>query len=133
MTMTRQLTATPREFQEIHGQFERWRRMRRPGTPIPPPLWAAAVVVARRHGVYRTARALHLESHKLKTLTETPARAQSVPASPSFVELLAPPSSGSTYLLEVDGPHGGRLRLQVTGQGLPDVVALSRVVWGDSA
>lgn len=131
--MTRQLTAIPRELQEIHGRFERWRRGRRPGTPIPPPLWAAAVAVARLHGVYRTARTLHLESHKLKTLTEAPDRTPSVPASPSFVELLAPPGSGSTCLLEVEGPRGGRLRLQLTGQGLPDVVALSRVVWGSGA
>ena len=130
--MTRQLTAIPRELQEIHGRFERWRRTRRPGTPIPPPLWAAAVAVARRHGVYRTARVLHLESHKLKTLTAAP-DCTPAPTSPSFVELLAPPSNGSTCLLEVEGPRGGRLRLELTGQGLPDVVALSRVVWGSGA
>jgi len=121
------------EFHDLHLRFAQWRRTRRAGTPIPPVLWRAAVAAARRHGVSRTARALHLDAHKLKTMMETPVPAWPGVASTSFVELIAPTVHGGMCVLEVEGPRGGRLRLQLTGQGLPDVVALSRVIWGSEA
>jgi len=120
------------EFHDLQMRFAQWRRTRRAGTPIPPALWRAAVTTARQHGVSRTARALHLDAHKLKTMMDTSAHTQSATA-PTFVELIASPVQGGMCVLEVEGPRGGRLRLQLTGQGLPDVVALSRVIWGSEA
>ena len=40
------LSPVPTQLQTVHRQFEQWRRIRRPGTPIPPPLWTAAVAAA---------------------------------------------------------------------------------------
>lgn len=120
--MSTQIAGVPREFRAVYDQLTRWRRTRRPGMPIPAPLWAAIAAVARRHGATRTAHALGLDSHKVKTVMDAG-------GPPAFVEVVAPPVSGSASLLEMEGPRGGRLRLQITGQALPDLVALSRVVW----
>jgi hypothetical protein len=129
MVMSTQIAVVPREFRAVHDQLARWRRTRRPGMPIPAPLWAAIAAVARRHGATRTAHALGLDSHKVKTVMDAGGCPLPAPAQPAFVEVVAPPVSGSACVLEVDGPRGGRLRVQVTGHALPDLVALSRVVW----
>lgn len=122
-------TVVPAELQELQNRFTRWRRTRRPGTPIPPALWAAVIGVAHRYGATRTARVLGLDSHKVKTLMDASDRPQPAAARPTFVELVAPPAGGRACLLEVEGPRGGRLRLQLTSQELPDLVALARIMW----
>lgn len=127
--MSTQIAGVPREFRTVYDQLTRWRRTRRPGMPIPAPLWAAIAAVARRHGATRTAHALGLDSHKVKTVMDAGGRPRPAAGPPAFVEVVAPPVSGSASLLEMEGPRGGRLRLQITGQALPDLVALSRVVW----
>ena len=118
----------PEDLQVVQRQFAQWRRTRRPGTPIPAPLWAAAVGVGRRHGLNRTAGALHLDSHKLRSMAD--ARHSVVP--PTFVEMPAAPlvAAGCECTVELEGPRGGRLRVTLRGAMPPDVVALSRVVWG---
>lgn len=40
--------------------------------PIPEPLWAAAVELAREHGILHTAKALRLEYGKLKRWVDAP-------------------------------------------------------------
>jgi hypothetical protein len=92
------------------------------------------VAVARTHGVSRTARLLHLESRKLKHLMIGTRPEPQASAAPAFVELLAPPSAGSgECTVEVEGPRGGRLRVQLRGTPVPDLVALTRLVWGAEA
>ena len=61
--------AVPTDLQELSGRFEDWRRTRRGKLPIPELLWAAAVELARSHGVCQTAQVLRLEYEKLKQLT----------------------------------------------------------------
>ena len=132
MTTKLALSPTPKDLQAVHCQFEQWRQTRELGARIPAPLWAAAVAVAQRHGVYRTARQLHLESRKLKRLTEAAWPGARGPASaPTFVELVAPATGSSAECaIEIEGPRGGWLRVQVRGAAPLDVVALSRVLWG---
>jgi hypothetical protein len=49
-----------------------------------------------------------------------------------FVELLAPPAgSGGDFTIEIEGRHDGRLRVQLRGAPVPDLVALSHVVCGE--
>src|SRR6516165_6126357 len=90
MTTSLLLSSIPPELRAAHRQFEQWRRVRQSGDRIPDRLWAAAVAVARTHGVSRTARLLHLESRKLKHLMRP-----EPPAAPAFVEFLAPTAAGS--------------------------------------
>lgn len=89
---------------------------------------SCAIVGGRRHGLNRTAGALHLDAHKLKSMAD--ARRSVVP--PTFVEVAAAPlvAGGCECTVELDGPRGGRLRVTLRGAMPPDVVALSRVVWG---
>jgi hypothetical protein len=134
MTTSLSLSGIPRELRAVYRQFEQWRRVRQPGERIPDRLWASAVEMARRHGVYRIARMLHLESQKLKHLVTAASSASRAPAAPAFVELLAPPAAGSgECTVEIEGPRGGRLRVQLRGAPVPDLVALSRVVCGTDA
>jgi hypothetical protein len=118
----------------VYRQFEQWRRVRQPGDRIPDRLWAAAAVAARTLGVSRTARLLHLESQKLKRLVTGARPEPPGSTAPAFVELLAPSPAGSgECTVEVEGPRGGLLRVQLRGTPLPDLMALTRIVWGAGA
>ena len=134
MTTSLWQSGIPLELRAVYRQFEQWRRIRHPSDRIPDRLWAAAATVARTQGVSRTARLLHLESQKLKRLV-TGARPEPQGSTAlAFVELLAPSPAGSgECTVEVEGPHGGRLRVQLRGAPVPDLVALSRVVCGTEA
>ena len=124
----------PDELLALHGRFASWRASHTGRLPIPEPLWAAAVEVAREHGVFRTAKVLSLEYGKLKRLTteshpdrRRTARLGTAPA--AFVELLAPgASSSSECLIELEGPRG-KMRIQWKGSTTPDLAGLSRVLW----
>jgi hypothetical protein len=107
--------------------------------PIPEPLWAAAAELARDHGVFRIARALHLEYGKLKELagqaggrnqTTTLSRTRTRPRSPAFVELFAPPNPGSSLecRAELEGRRG-RMRIEFKGIATAELVALGRALW----
>ena len=73
-------------LQQTRRRIARWRDTRtHRGAPMPAPLWAVAVALARQHGLYTTARTLRIDYGSLKKrLDTTPARR--VP-SPAFVEL----------------------------------------------
>ena len=127
-------TDVPESMRGIHGRLARWRQSHTGRLPIPQPLWEAAAEVAREYGVFRTAKVLSLEYGKLKRLTtESPpakrrtARLSAPPA--TFVELLAPGTSGSAEcLIELEGPRG-KMRIQWKGNTAPDLSGLSRVLW----
>jgi hypothetical protein len=96
---------------------------------MPAALWAAAVALARRHGLYPTARALRLDYGALKKRLDA-AGAGRAP-SPAFVELpAARPTGLGACVIELDGPRGGRMRIEVPGATLADLVALTQVAWG---
>src|SRR3989304_3892558 len=88
----------------------------------PEPLWAEAVRLAHRHGVFATARVLGVGYDGLKRRVSRSALS-TVPG-PTFVELplAASSSSGAPWVLEFRGPDGRVLRVQVP----PMPVARSR-------
>src|SRR5438094_2993322 len=112
--MARQSPDIPHDIQKVYRRFERWRSAHTGRLPIPTRLWAAAVELAREHGVSPTAQALHLEYGKLKRLLESAGpvprrlmkrrRIAKVPAAglrrtrssapPAFLELLTSPAGG---------------------------------------
>jgi hypothetical protein len=111
--------------------------------PIPECLWAAAVELAREHGVFHTAKALRLEYGKLKRLVESanrvakgqvaksraagPRRGRST--APAFVELMTSPAAGlSECLIELEGRRG-KMRIQWKGTTAPDLGGLGRAFW----
>jgi hypothetical protein len=69
--MSRDKVQEPLEgIDEVQGRLAQWRQGRVPGQPMPQELWAEAVALAERHGVYAVARSLGLEFAKLKRLLE---------------------------------------------------------------
>lgn len=116
----------------VRRRFDRWRQTRpRARAPLPPRLWAAAVALVPEHGLYGTARALHLDYGALKAhvkVTGTQARVTS-----GFVELPAPARLPSdSCLMEIVGP-GTTVRVRLNGLALPALAAFARLVVGADA
>jgi hypothetical protein len=135
-------------MRRLYRRFERWRSAHAGRWPIPERLWTAATELAREHGVFPTAKALHLEYGKLKqraevaglavkrrgakVLTAGPRRARRT-APPTFVELMAPRSGGfPAGVVELEGPRG-RMRIELKGVATAELVALSRALWDGRA
>jgi hypothetical protein len=99
------------------------------GAAMPAALWAAAIAAARRHGLYTTARTLHVDYGSLKKRLEA-AGARRVP-SPAFIELpAARPTGLGPCVIDLEGRRGRRLRIEVTGVTVADLVTLTQVAWG---
>ena len=113
-------------LEEAKARFQEWRNIRRGKARIPAELWSAAVEVARKEGINRTARELHVAWDDLKRrLSATGAVSQQ----PAFVELVTPRmQSVPEYTLEVEGSRG-KLRIQLKGASASDLASLSRVLW----
>ena len=62
----REIRILPARLEAVRRQFERWRRTRKPCSPIPKRLWAAAVKLVGRYGLCRTARTLRVDYYSLK-------------------------------------------------------------------
>jgi hypothetical protein len=108
---------------EARGRFEEWRTHRRGKARIPAELWSAAVEVARKEGINRTARELHVAWDDLKR--RMPA-AGAVPRQPAFVELVAPQTeSVPECTLELEGRRC-KLRIQLRGASASYLATLSR-------
>jgi hypothetical protein len=120
----------PVGMRRVCRRFERWRKGHKARLPIPEPLWAEAAEAAREHGIFRAAKALHLEYGKLKRIAETsPAPVRSPVAPATFLELMPPQAVGSAEcLIELEGPRG-KMRIQWKGATAPDLTGLSRVLW----
>jgi len=112
-------------LEEARVLFEEWRKNRRGKARIPAELWSAAVEVARKEGINRTARELHVAWDDLKR--HMPATG-AVPQQPAFVELVTPVQSVAECTLEVEGRRG-KLRIQLKGASASDLASLSRVLW----
>jgi len=118
----------PAAMRRVYRRLQRWRSKRTGRDPIPESLWAAAVELAKEHGVFRTSQVLHLEYGKLKRLLEASGSVTS-PAAPrtAFLELMAP-AGLSECVIELEGPRG-KMRIQWKGATAPDLAGLSRALW----
>ncbi len=131
----------------LYRRFERWRNAHTGRLPIPERLWTAAAELAREHGVFPTAKALHLEYGKLKERAEAPGQEKKVvrkvrsaiprqaesTAAPTFMELITPRSgSAASAVVELEGPRG-RMKIELKGVATAELVALSRALWDGEA
>src|SRR5438094_467794 len=105
-------TRRPR-LETVQRRLDRWRE-RRPHVraPLPPRLWKAAVALVSEHGLYGTARALHLDYGTLKRHVGAIDRDERHRMPSSFVEL--PPPADPAYVIEVEGAHT-TVRLRLNG------------------
>jgi hypothetical protein len=96
---------------------------------MPAALWAAAIALARQHGLYTTARTLRVDYGALKKRRDA-AEAERVPSA-AFVELPAVRPTGlGPCVIDLEAPQGGRMRIEVTGVTVADLVTLTQVAWG---
>jgi hypothetical protein len=137
----RKADGIPVRLERTREQFERWRKTRRRGTRIPERLWNAAVKMAGRYGINRTASTLGIDYYSLKKRAQ-PAQPYKVlsrraakspsrkrPAS-TFVEFSAVPVGTTECLIELEKASGAKMRVHLKGVAVPDVVSLSRGLWG---
>jgi hypothetical protein len=123
----RKRSELPASLSRLEQRFSSWRSTRASGERIPERLWKSAVKSAAAHGLNRTARVLNLDYYSLKKRVED---ASSRGESSTFVELT--PSSlpmVSECVIELEDAAGSRMRVQVKGLNLPDVLTLSRDFW----
>ncbi len=114
--------------EEVRNRFEQWRQNRRGKGRIPDELWSAAVGVARRDGVHRTAAALHLDGGKLKRQMGAAGVSVDKATPPCFVELVAPPSAGPLECtIELEG-RPGKIRIHCKGASAAELAELSRAL-----
>jgi len=97
------------------------------GERIPGNLWAAAVELAKQHGVWPTARALHLDHSRLKRCVRN---GEDDEKSSGFVELIPEGSVLCACIVEMEDGQGARMRVEMKGAAV-DVTALSRTFWSE--
>jgi hypothetical protein len=114
--------------EEVGARLEEWRQSRRyKRAAIPDELWSAAVAVARRDGLGRTAAALRLDYGKLKQLMMAADRVEKKTASPAFMELIAPEAAAvAQCAIEMEGRRA-RIRIELKASAA-DVVSFSRTL-----
>src|ERR1700733_2276370 len=116
-------------LEEAKRRFEEWRHNRSGKGRIPAELWSVAVEVARKEGINRTARELHVAWDDLKRRMASTGGVAQQPGSPAFVELVAPQAqSVPECTLEVEGRRG-KLRIQLKGASASDLATLSRALF----
>ena len=117
----------PVPLQRAEEQFQRWRKTRQRGTPIPERLWSLAIELARLYGMNKTASTLKLDYYGLKKRLgeSTPAVAADQAA---FLEI-PPLAAAGECIIDCENSAGARLRIHVKGIALSDLAALSRSLW----
>ena len=117
----------PAEIEEAQLQFQNWRQERQRGQRIPENLWATAVELAKQHGVWPTARALHLDHNRLKRRGGIAGDNENDGA---FVELISQGAMVCAWTVEMEDARGARMRIELKGAAA-DVTALSRTFWSE--
>ena len=127
-------TAIPPALAAVRRRLDRWRRARTHPSPIPEPLWAAAITLTQQYGLDVTAHALRLNPTRLKQRLDGAGRVNRASTGPAFVELAPPPApTRGACVIELTGPRGGTMRLELMSITLADLVALCRLVWSGDA
>jgi hypothetical protein len=113
--------------EELGMRLAEWRQSRQKGAAIPDELWSAAIEVARRDGLGRTAAALRLDYGKLKRLMTAADGVEKKTTAPSFMELIAPEAAAvAQCAIEMEGRRA-RIRIQLKANAV-DVVNFSRTL-----
>ena len=123
----RPTVSVPAEIEEAQLQFEAWRRERQRGQRIPESLWLTAVELAKQHGVWPTARALHLDHSRLKGRVRN---GEDDEKNGAFVELIPEGAMLCGCTVEMEDGRGARMRIELKGAAA-DVTALSRTFWSE--
>jgi hypothetical protein len=109
--MPRKSAPIGEEFLELRHRLAQWRKDHSRRMPLPDDVWTAAVELARRHGVYRTARSLPIDYVNLRKRVNGAAPPITV-ARPEFMEVLMAPAQPAAYIEVLRVPVTGAVDLQ---------------------
>jgi len=124
--MASELPDIPHNMRKVQRRFEQWRSAHAGvRLPIPERLWKAATELARKHGVFPTAKVLRLEYGKLKRMAEAADRSPQPTTPTAFLELM-PQRVDADCLIELEGPRG-KMRIQWKGATASDLAGFIRV------
>ena len=113
--------------EEVGARLEEWRQSRQKRAAIPDGLWSAAIEVARRDGLGRTATALRLDYGKLKRLMLAADGVEKRTTAPSFMELIAPEAAPvAQCAIELEGRRG-KVRIELKANAA-DLASFSRTL-----
>jgi hypothetical protein len=120
--------------EQIARQFKRWRETRVRGEHIPAVLWAAAVSMARQHGLHHVAGVLRVDQERLRRrLEHAGGAAPADKVDTRFVELLVAPASATASRcecsIELENARGAKLRVELNGNGLAGLAGLCNAFW----
>jgi len=113
-------------------QIEQWRKNRRRHEAMPKRLWEMATDLARQQGVSFVSRAARLSYSSLQTrVNRQPGADPERPSNcPTFIELpLSISAPCPECMIEMENSLGSRMRIQVKGMPMPDLMELSRAFW----
>ena len=130
-------TGRGESLEQVAERFKRWRGTRVRGEHIPPDLWAAAVGMAREHGLHRIAHELRVDHDGLKRrLERASSAARDGKLDTQFVELFAVPVATSTGMrecvVELENARGAKMRVELGGKGLAGLAGLCSAFWSAS-
>src|ERR1700757_4483119 len=115
--MAHEKTAVPDDLLQLSQRLEEWGSATPPRTRLPESIWEAAVEMAQRHGLHCTTKALRMDYTRLKK--RLPAGTQPPRSTaPAFLELLAPPATGSVECVVELESAGDRMRVSIKGAAL---------------
>lgn len=130
---------TPAGVHRVRERIEHWRKTREKRSPMPAPLWRAAVGLAQRDGVYPISRALHLNYQTLQARLAMAGAGVKPPlaaaAPKGFVELgpaalPMPAAQRSESVLELSDGEGAKLLIRLPARGSDlDVERLAEAFW----
>ena len=133
---TRRTRSLPPRVEDLQRRFKYWRQSHQARSRIPNALWTAAVRMADRYGLNRTAKALRLDYYSLKRRLEARTAValadRSQPAVATFLEL-APAVGPGECTLELEDSGGAKMRVHLKSFAAPDLAALSRTFWTPGA
>ena len=138
---TRKQHKDSEDIAEVRERIDRWRATRTKRSPMPAPLWDAAVRLAQTHGIYPIARRLPVNYESLQSRVggahggSEPKAAK--PAAPRFVELTGAQLLASLVsigpVVEVSDARGDRLTVRLGAGSTLDVARVVAAFRGQPA
>ena len=127
--MGQEIDGVAEDLEQLRRRLDEFRSTHALRSRLRESLWMAAAELAKRHGMYQTARALRLDYAGLKKRIENDAKAKRkrTTASPSFMEFIAPGAKPVTdCTVEVESSQGSKLRLNLKAVATTELVNLIR-------
>jgi hypothetical protein len=127
---TKPLSNMPKALSEARHQLNHW-RSQRPSkrTRLPKEFWQQAVILAKEHGLNKTARALGLKYYSLKKHLEASAIDESKPAKTpgEFLEFLPSPVTSPSIdcTIELEDGSSARMRMHIKGASIADLASFA--------